>query len=213
MSMFLPEGFDPTGGAGGSSSPADFGSPDPNTSTDDVALMQRVLAAAAQNPSLIPESFMGYLIDWLQISKLQIPIAQVPGYTKSVDAIISATLSGTQISSGTNSCSHTFAGSDPEVDTTGPTLAASVAGSYVLIASFKNSSNSPTDASHNELVLSTGLTCYSAQTANTSVAAIGFVILTAGQTITSVMKLCVGGAGGPITASMSSAQIVALRYA
>jgi pyruvate/2-oxoglutarate dehydrogenase complex dihydrolipoamide acyltransferase (E2) component len=80
MSMFLPDGFDPTGGAGGSSAPTDFGTADPQTSTDDVALMQRVLAAAAQNPSLIPASFMGYVLDWLQINKLVIPVGQVFGF-------------------------------------------------------------------------------------------------------------------------------------
>jgi hypothetical protein len=80
MSMFLPEGFDPTGGTGGSSAPTDFGVADPQTSTDDVALMQRVLAAAAQNPSLIPDSFMGYVLDWLQINKLVIPVGQVFGF-------------------------------------------------------------------------------------------------------------------------------------
>ena len=53
------------------------------TSTqEDIALMQRVLRAAAQNPNLIPDIFMPYVVDFVQTSRLQIPIGQVPGFAQ-----------------------------------------------------------------------------------------------------------------------------------
>jgi hypothetical protein len=85
MSMFLPESDKQAQTQDGVSSSA----PDViQTTQADVAIMQRVFSAAAQNPTQIPDSFMAYFLDWLQINKLQIPIDQVFGYKTSVNAIV-----------------------------------------------------------------------------------------------------------------------------
>ena len=62
MSQFLPDGFGQTPPSG----VADITPPDPETTSADIALMQRVLSAASRNPNLIPEDFMSYVLDWIQ---------------------------------------------------------------------------------------------------------------------------------------------------
>jgi hypothetical protein len=50
---------------------------------EDIALMQRVLLRRrSQNPNLIPDQFMAYLLDYVQTSNLIDPIGQVFGYQK-----------------------------------------------------------------------------------------------------------------------------------
>lgn len=60
MSEFLPEGQ--TQHAEGTPTPVDF-----DTEHSDVALMQRVLKAAAKSPNRIPSDFMAYIVDFLRI--------------------------------------------------------------------------------------------------------------------------------------------------
>lgn len=79
--MFLPEGPNQTAPPSGV---ADITPADPETTQADIALMQRVLSAASRNPNLIPADFMSYIVDFIQISRLQIPIGQVPGYSRQV---------------------------------------------------------------------------------------------------------------------------------
>lgn len=50
--------------------------------------MQRVLTAAANNPNLMPENFMAYMLDWIQTQRLSIPLGQVFGYQNSVASIV-----------------------------------------------------------------------------------------------------------------------------
>lgn len=75
MSQFMPE-QQPTPGT-----PAVI-KPSAETSQEDIALMQRVLGAAAANPTQIPEPLLAYILDWLQVSNLQIPIGQVFGFSQ-----------------------------------------------------------------------------------------------------------------------------------
>lgn len=77
--MFLPENATPQSQQSGVASvtPAS-----PETTSEDVALMQRVFAAAMRNPNLIPPDFLAYLLDWLQTQRLQIPIGQVFGFSQ-----------------------------------------------------------------------------------------------------------------------------------
>ncbi len=77
MSQFLPESFN----LSPSASPL---TPANAQATDsDIALMQRVLSAAAQRPNMIPDTFMAYVIDYIQANNLTIPISQVVGFTQS----------------------------------------------------------------------------------------------------------------------------------
>lgn len=100
MSMFLPDG--PSQGQAqpgvASITPAS-----PETTSADIALMQRVLSAASRNPNLIPADFMAYVLDWIQTQRLQIPLGQVPGYSQFVNnAIANATfLSGARVHNST----------------------------------------------------------------------------------------------------------------
>lgn len=77
MSQFLPEQMQQPQDAG-----AVVIAANPETNADDVALMQRVFAAAVRNPNQIPTDFMAYLIDFIQTSRLSIPIGQVFGFTQ-----------------------------------------------------------------------------------------------------------------------------------
>jgi hypothetical protein len=99
--MFLPDGV---AQAQSSFSASDANAPSsPQASQADIALMQRVLAAASQNPNLIPADFMSYVLDWIQTQRLEIPIGQVPGYSQFVNnAIANATfLSGARVHNST----------------------------------------------------------------------------------------------------------------
>jgi hypothetical protein len=112
MSMFLPEGTYPgqTQQGVASVSPAN-----PETTKEDIALMQRVLAAASRNPNMIPADFMAYLIDYLQTQRLSLPIGQVFGYDNSVNSIVASALAAT--------FKAHIASSEPEVSITSTSYA------------------------------------------------------------------------------------------
>jgi hypothetical protein len=83
MSLFLPESFGKSQSGVSDVTPAN-----PETTQADIALMQRVLSAASRNPNLIPADFMAYLIDYVQTSRLTIPIGQVFGYQRIAPQVI-----------------------------------------------------------------------------------------------------------------------------
>ena len=96
MSMFLPESSNLSG-------PAQPGTTqitpsNPETTSEDVKLMQRVLTAAMQNPNLIPDQFMSYILDWIQTQRLIVPLGQVFGYQRLVGIRGSIALGGTTAS-------------------------------------------------------------------------------------------------------------------
>lgn len=76
MSMFLPENA-PQQQPGGVTATTP---PSPETTQEDVSLMQRVFAAAARNPNQIPNGFLPYVLDWLNTQRLEVPIGQVFGF-------------------------------------------------------------------------------------------------------------------------------------
>jgi len=75
MSMFLPEQQGQPQSGVVSVTPSS-----PETTSEDIALMQRVFAAAARNPNLIPADFMAYVFDFIQTQRLEVPIGQVFGF-------------------------------------------------------------------------------------------------------------------------------------
>ena len=116
--MFLPDN--------GSSAPAsgstEFTPGTPETTQNDVALMQRVFQAAAANPLMLPADFMSYIVDYVQTSRLIIPIGQVfgfSGFTAQASDFI-ATSETTTSNTYTN------------LATVGPTLDGLAAGRYVI---------------------------------------------------------------------------------
>lgn len=120
MSMFLPDGQ--------GQAPAPFGAADstpsePETTSGDIALMQRVLAAASRNPNLIPADFMAYIVDFIQTSRLQIPIGQVFGYTQQTP----------QVAARVNTQEDTTSTSYIDLDTKGPQLTGLPDGSYLFL--------------------------------------------------------------------------------
>jgi len=119
LSQFLPEGGSGAPPPGQTSlTPAN-----PNVTQEDVALMQRVLRAAAQNPNLIPDEFMAYMVDYVQTAGLVIPIGQVfgfSGYTVQSSDYIAAFES-------TPSLTYT------DIGTVGPTLAGLPDGNYLVL--------------------------------------------------------------------------------
>lgn len=104
MSMFLPEGPYQTQPPSGV---ADITPAEPETTSGDIALMQRVLAAASRNVNLIPSDFMAYIVDFIQTSRLQIPIGQVPGYSQAIPSGVIWVLAGDSVPSGWLLCDHT----------------------------------------------------------------------------------------------------------
>lgn len=118
MSMFMPEGSGAPPQDGVSSiTPANS-----ETTTADIALMQRILAAAARNPGLIPADFMAYVLDWLQVNNLQIPIGQVFGYNRT-------TAKSAVVHTNEARTSSTFG----DLATPGPTLNGLGAGTFLVI--------------------------------------------------------------------------------
>lgn len=83
--MFMPEGGTQVEPGVTAATPAS-----PETTSEDIALMQRVFAAAIRNPNLIPSDFMSYLVDFIQTQRLDVPIGQVFGYQQQTDASITA---------------------------------------------------------------------------------------------------------------------------
>lgn len=108
MSIFLPDGFDqatPTG-------VTEFTPASQQTTQEDVALMQRVFGAAAANPLMLPPDFMSYILDYIQTSRLIIPIGQVFGFVQYMPGFTSI-----ETEQSTTSISFTDLGmTGPEVD-------------------------------------------------------------------------------------------------
>lgn len=75
MSMFLPEPA-----AQQAPTTVEINSPIADPTSEDMALMQRVFAAAAKSPTQIPDGFLSYVFDWFQTQRLEIPIGQVFGF-------------------------------------------------------------------------------------------------------------------------------------
>jgi microcystin-dependent protein len=103
MSIFLPDGPNQSDAPSGV---ADITPAEPETTSADIALMQRVLAAASRNVNLIPSDFMAYIVDFIQTSRLQIPIGQVPGYSQSIPTGVIWPLAGDSVPSGWLLCDH-----------------------------------------------------------------------------------------------------------
>lgn len=119
MSMFLPDGVSQTQPQSGAT---DFTPSDAETTSADIALMQRVLSAASRNVNLIPSDFMAYIVDFIQTSRLQIPIGQVFGFSQfTAQAATNSGINGTVAAGST--------ASGP-----GPSLSGLSAGKYVVFA-------------------------------------------------------------------------------
>lgn len=120
MSLFLPDGFDSSNTPTGAS---EFSPGSQQTTQEDVALMQRVLNAAAANPLMIPPDLMSYILDYIQTSRLSIPIGQVFGFSQFTAQF---DLVGTTAES-------TASGSYVDLATVGPTLDGLPDGRYILL--------------------------------------------------------------------------------
>lgn len=119
MSMFLPEGTQqqPSQGV------AQITPANPETTQEDIALMQRVLSAASRNPNLIPADFMAYLLDFIQTARLIIPIGQVFGFSQYT---AHTTPRVGSVDEATTSTSYA------DLATTGPTLDGLPDGKYLV---------------------------------------------------------------------------------
>jgi hypothetical protein len=127
LSLFLPEGGSgkaPDGVAG--ITPANA-----TVTEDDIALMERVLAAAAARPNQIPEAFLAYLIDWIQTNNLAIPFGQLFGYKNFISTQVTIYLS-----SGTTSTSGTISAGGASQTAVGPSITLGAAGDYLIEAAF-----------------------------------------------------------------------------
>lgn len=85
--------------------------------------MQRVFNAAAANPLMIPPDLMSYILDYIQTSRLQIPIGQVPGFVQFTAQVASPIATN----ESTASTSYT------DLATVGPSLEGLPDGSYLVL--------------------------------------------------------------------------------
>jgi hypothetical protein len=97
--------------------------------------MQRVLEAAAQNPLMIPPDLMSYILDYIQTSRLIIPIGQVFGFAQFTAQIVTD-------ASGVTSSSTSYG--DP-VGTAGPLLDGLPSGNYVVAHGAVSKNNTSSD--------------------------------------------------------------------
>jgi hypothetical protein len=197
MSMFLPDGAQGTVPPSGVT---DFSPATDEVTSSDIAIMQRVLSAAAQNPSMIPESFMAYVLDWLQINNLQIPIKQVFGYQDSVGSIVSEALAGQFVAS-----SATGAGSSsgsPVTGAVGPAVSGLVSGGKYVVWYGYNLHTNDNATMH----MSGGLPAATDGNGSGPVALAGVIPSLSGTTITSTYDWATGGGG-----FINSLYIIALR--
>ena len=187
MSQFLPEST-PTQ----PQSSATF-SPTPQVNPDDVALMQRVFNAAAQNPQMIPDALLSYVLDWLQVNNLQIPIGQVFGFQRFVSTQVSAYADGGQ---SVGMAANTFASA------AGPSLNLP-AGKYIVIGGIEtNQLNGP------QLTFVTGGSFTVIGGASGDYTKAALFDYTGGASITTTISGTGQGAGG----SISNSWLIAIRY-
>lgn len=105
------------------SKPVDTMTPQAALSSEaDLALMQKVFGAAVSRPDLIPEAFMSYVQDFIQVSRLLIPVGQLTGFTQYTAN------AATQISTQESRSATAYG----DLATAGPELTGLGAGMYVV---------------------------------------------------------------------------------
>lgn len=202
MSQFLPEGF---GQQPSTTVDLSSGAPASDSTQADVALMQRVLAAAANNPNLIPGGFMAYMLDWIQTQRLSIPIGQVFGFTRfaaktSVETGSVSTASSTYVTLG------------------GPNITGLSAGKYLMFwgaAAVGNLgvSNATMALSTNTVVApatDNQIVAITSDSSFTSIMAADTITLVDGENVIGIEYVSSDGAS---TVSFQQRFIIALRYA
>ena len=197
MSEFLPDGFSQQQPATVALS---AGAPASDSTQADVALMQRVLTAAANHPSLMPENFMAYMLDWIQTQRLSVPIGQVFGFTPYANSIQSqqAQITANAMQTYGDTSGSLSLGNNTAGSAAGPTISGLPAGNYVLLAGFDASGvNGPS------MTLSSP-----SSLAITDNPRAQLLTLSGTTTLTSTLAGTGGGAGG----SIFNCWLVALKY-
>lgn len=163
--------------------------------------MQRVLQAAAQNPLMIPTDLMAYILDYVQTSRLIIPIGQVFGFTN-----FTAFFDDVSTQESTTSATAT------DLATVGPTITGLPDGTYVVL--FGASCRNTTGSAEAYLVIDgnvTGDPCKAgANTEFFSASRHVAVTFTGGGSHTLSMKYRQNGGG---TAEFYGRELIALRSA
>lgn len=168
----------------------------PETTQEDVALMQRVLSAASRNPNLIPSDFMAYVADFMQTSRLEIPIGQVFGFQKFVSTQVSIfTDSGQSLSSTANTSAA------------GPSVVA-IAGKYLVIMGADMSTQFGNGQASMVLTPPTLVVTGTAASVTSVAKGVGLT-LAADGTISALLQ--VNGAGTNLC-TISGAWLIAIRY-
>ena len=192
MSMFLPEGTQQQPAQG----VAQITPANPETTQEDIALMQRVLSAASRNPNLIPTDFMAYVFDFIQTSRLGIPIGQVFGFQKFVSTQVAIFSNSGQSLSGTGNTTAA-----------GPTVLLP-SGKYIFLAGADMTTQFGNGTA--SMAVSSGGPTVSGNTASvSSVAKATPVTLAVDTTITSTLAI---NGGGSVLCQISGAWLVCIRY-
>ena len=204
MSQFLPDGPYQTQPPSGV---AEIAPPDPETTSTDIALMQRVFSAAVRNVNLIPSDFIAYIIDVIQTSRLQIPIGQVFGFEQFE----------VQTSSGTSSFSGVLA-PGASASGSGPALTGLPPGKYMVAVAFTNTSSSAFTVSVSVTIGGTTITAEATGGGNpssgaSSVTQIGFVTQASAADVTSSWSVPANGFGTNQNYGLSNIMVAALKYA
>lgn len=130
MSQFLPEGFGEDQPKTTSTVPTR--GPEQYLSPEERSFLQRIMAF----PADLPPQFRSWMLDYIAVNGLEIPISQVRGYENAVQKIVDKTIQQFQSTIYTHTVSGALQGttssSYTDLATPGPTLSSLPDGSYLL---------------------------------------------------------------------------------
>lgn len=198
--MFLPEG-----GSKQQSGVSQITPANPQVTDEDIALMERVFSAAAARPNAVPETFMAYVLDFIQTNNLILPIGQIFGFSQfTAQASTSITVSETSSATAYGNLS-----------TDGPTLSSLPDGQYVVFVTAWAASSNATYAAYtsvsvngaapsdNDAAISDTQTFQSVQ---------GVSLQTLSNLGDNSLKMQYKVANGAATGSWSNRRILALKF-
>jgi hypothetical protein len=171
-------------------------------SQQDLDNMVRVFAAAADRPDLIPQTFLAYVVDYIQTANLQVSVSQITGQTLQLTPAASITAA--------ESLTATTYG---DLSTVGPELSGLTSGRYAVLYGAQAKTSATTDEALMSVSINGGAAADddAAVTANTDLAnvfTLSLQVLTADSNTIEAKYRATGG-----TATFGQRKLIAIRYA
>lgn len=171
-------------------------------SAEDLDNMVRVFAAAADRPDLIPQTFLGYIVDYIQTANISVAVSQITGQTLSLVPAAAVT-----------AAESTTATAYAELGTVGPELSNLQSGYYVVLygAQMKISATADEAFMSPSINGNAPLDADAAVTANTDLVSAFALSKQLLQNNSNSIELKYRASGG--TATFGERQLIAIRYA